>query len=78
MAVPSGGRLRGEPVGQLVPDQRLSAVVEVRNEQLARCGARSDGLIVFVDELCDAHVAGEGQHWLAWPAASDEPFGGHE
>lgn len=67
-----------EAVAQLVADQRLGEVVEVREEHRCRRASGSDGTIVSLDELDDAPVAVEREHALAGRARAHQSLGARE
>ena len=78
-AQPAGARgafRRGEPVGELVAHQRLGEVVQVGHQHLGRGRPGGDRVVVVIDQLGQAHVAGKTQHRPPGLAVADEPLGG--
>src|SRR4051812_35462206 len=78
VTVVGGIGVANESVRELVADQRLGEVVEVGHQYFGRCRARRDGFVVGVDELDDAHVAGEAEDRSVGLGVADETLGGRE
>src|SRR3954466_4204653 len=78
VTVVGGTGVANQSVRELVADQRLGEVVEVGHQCFGRCRARLDGFVVAVDELDDAHVAGEAEDRSVGLGVADETLGGGE
>ena len=77
-AVLRRGRLLHEGVGELVADERLDPVAQVRDEDRLPTAYRWDRAVLLVDQLDDASVLGEGDDVVVRGAGADQPFGGAE
>ena len=78
MSVVGHRRLLDEPVSELVPNEWLRMVGEVGEQHLRRRCAGRHGLVALVDQLDDADVGVEHQHFVVGRAHADQPFSGSE